>query len=107
MFICNTCLESFTNPESGFKSRGPCEVCGAIGLCNDIAAKYLEAKPVIQRIDPEPFREGITIEESGMTIRKLMTKEEIADTYPEFNIKLLEDRIKDLRQMGYLPLEQI
>lgn len=73
MFICNTCLSSFTNPESGFKSRGPCKVCGQVGLCNEIPSKYLEARP----------------------------------SEPQWDVKVLEQRIKDLRSMGYLPLEQI
>jgi len=87
MFLCTPCLQTnFTNPESGFKSHGKCELCGQQGICNEIAGKYLEAK--IKRLDPIPFREGIEVREDSMIVRQRMTREQ-------------------LRQMGYLPLEQI
>jgi hypothetical protein len=42
MFICNQCLKKkFTNNESMFKSRGSCEICNKVDVCNEIKSSYL------------------------------------------------------------------
>ena len=42
MFICNEDLKKhFKNDESMFKSRGTCEICHKVNVCNDIKSSYL------------------------------------------------------------------
>lgn len=41
MFYCDECRRKANWPESIFKSRGPCEVCGNMAICNDVPTKYL------------------------------------------------------------------
>jgi hypothetical protein len=41
MFYCHVCKEKMEWPDSILVSYGPCEICGAIGECNDIPSKYL------------------------------------------------------------------
>jgi hypothetical protein len=35
MFYCDLCAEKMGYPESMAKSRGPCEVCHKVAVCND------------------------------------------------------------------------
>lgn len=35
MFYCEDCRKALEWPESLFKSRGPCEQCGRVAVCND------------------------------------------------------------------------
>lgn len=49
MFYCDPCGEERgwptekTNPVMAFtfKSRGPCEMCHKVAVCNDVPSKYL------------------------------------------------------------------
>lgn len=41
MFFCDTCRVKKGWPESLFKSRGPCEVCGHIEICNEVRSSNL------------------------------------------------------------------
>ena len=41
MFYCEGCAKKNDWPESIFKSRGPCEVCGKVCACNDIPSSAL------------------------------------------------------------------
>lgn len=41
MFYCNDCAEKRDWPHTMFKSKGMCEVCGQIRVCNEKPAKDL------------------------------------------------------------------
>ncbi len=41
MFYCESCREAKGWPESFGRSRGPCEVCGKVRDCHDVATKSL------------------------------------------------------------------
>jgi hypothetical protein len=41
MFYCTPCGTERGWPETGFKSHGKCECCGASRPCNDLPSKYL------------------------------------------------------------------
>lgn len=41
MFYCMLCAEDSDYPETLFKSRGPCELCGMVALCNDLPSSRL------------------------------------------------------------------
>lgn len=41
MFYCNRCAELNDWPETGFKSRGKCEICGHVRDCNDLPSSAL------------------------------------------------------------------
>lgn len=41
MFYCNSCANKNDWPETGFKSRGRCEVCGRTADCNDMPSSRL------------------------------------------------------------------
>jgi DNA-binding NtrC family response regulator len=61
MFICNPCLtKHYTNSESLSKSRGQCEKCNLVAVCNDIPSVYLERKdkpkPVVKAV-PKPLKD--------------------------------------------------
>lgn len=35
MFYCNLCAEDLDYPITMFKSRGLCEICGTMAICNE------------------------------------------------------------------------
>jgi len=41
MFFCSTCAKRNDWPESFHQSFGPCELCGAHTICNDIPSREL------------------------------------------------------------------
>jgi hypothetical protein len=41
MFYCEKCRKKYAYPESIMKSSGPCEICGEVADCNDVATKNL------------------------------------------------------------------
>lgn len=41
MFYCMACAEKNDYPETLFKSRGPCELCGSVAPCNDLPTRRL------------------------------------------------------------------
>lgn len=41
MFYCGKCADEREWPDSLFKSRGRCEICGQAAACNDVPSKYL------------------------------------------------------------------
>lgn len=41
MFFCNPCATKREWPQSMFKSRGKCEICNEIAVCNDIPSSNL------------------------------------------------------------------
>lgn len=41
MFYCPTCAKRNAWPETLFRSRGRCEVCGTTAVCYDTPSKYL------------------------------------------------------------------
>lgn len=41
MFYCDPCRDQRGWPDSIFKSRGKCEVCRTVAVCNDVPSKYL------------------------------------------------------------------
>lgn len=50
MFYCDPCAKKNDWPETLFRSRGPCEVCGKVASCNDLPSKSL---PVALRTPPD------------------------------------------------------
>lgn len=45
MFYCDACADVRGWPETFFHSRGKCEVCGEVGICNDTPSKNLPPLP--------------------------------------------------------------
>jgi len=45
MFYCEPCEKKYNWPNSFMKSRGKCEMCDNVGVCNDVPSKYLPAIP--------------------------------------------------------------
>lgn len=43
MFYCNECRDKMKWPESFSQSKGPCEMCGKISICNDVHHSHLPA----------------------------------------------------------------
>jgi hypothetical protein len=41
MFFCEACRRKNNWPDSIFRSRGKCEVCGNVANCSDVPSKYL------------------------------------------------------------------
>jgi hypothetical protein len=41
MFYCDECRETLGLPESYFRSRGPCEVCGHVRECNEVPSSQM------------------------------------------------------------------
>lgn len=41
MFFCDECRKKKNWPESFLKSKGPCEVCGEVRVCNDVKSSFL------------------------------------------------------------------
>ena len=41
MFYCDACAKEKRYPETLFKSRGNCEICGKTTICNEKSSKYL------------------------------------------------------------------
>jgi len=41
MFYCDSCAEQKGYPESIGKSRGTCEICGKVKICNDVSCSKL------------------------------------------------------------------
>lgn len=52
MFICEKCLENYTNFAISI-SRGPCEDCGKVGNCVDIPSSQLVFKKQNSKDIPE------------------------------------------------------
>lgn len=45
MFYCDECAEKKEWPTTLFRSRGPCEVCGQVASCNNVASGNLPVAP--------------------------------------------------------------
>lgn len=41
MFYCKQCGKERDWPESLLRSEGPCEICGHVRICSDVASKNL------------------------------------------------------------------
>lgn len=41
MFFCDACAKERGWPQSMFKSKGPCEMCGKVAVCNDVKSSAL------------------------------------------------------------------
>ena len=41
MFYCDPCAKKNEWQEGFMKSRGPCEICGRVALCNDVPSSAL------------------------------------------------------------------
>jgi len=41
MFYCDECAKKRGWPESFMKSKGPCEICDRVAVCNDIPSGAL------------------------------------------------------------------
>ncbi len=41
MFYCDPCSEKHGWPKSWHKSKGKCEMCGEVAICNDVPSKAL------------------------------------------------------------------
>lgn len=41
MFYCEKCRKANEWPETFFKSRGPCEICEEVAVCNDCPSSRL------------------------------------------------------------------
>ena len=54
MFYCTKCAEDRKWPETMFKSRGKCETCGEVAVCNEMASKNLPVPASFEEEDDEP-----------------------------------------------------
>lgn len=45
MFYCNECAKPRNWPETMFKSKGKCEVCGTLAVCNERQSSKLPIPP--------------------------------------------------------------
>lgn len=41
MFYCDSCAKKRNWPESWFRSKGPCEVCGKTAVCYEVSSAIL------------------------------------------------------------------
>lgn len=46
MFYCDACARKNKWPDEFWlpRSRGPCEVCGKVAVCNDVPSTWLSSK---------------------------------------------------------------